>query len=148
MSDSTSSRTAGPNRRRTSSRSSACEQVVDVVLFDGQVLVAGDAEQRGLDDVHAGEQLRHVRGDDVLEQDEPPLADRDKPRQHRGDLDPGEVLAAVVAVADDDGEVQRQPGDVGKRVRGVDRERGQDREDVLREQACPRVFRSSAVSSS
>ena len=51
------------------------EQVLDVVLLDLQVLVAGDAEGEVLADLHAREQLVQVRGDDVLEGDEPCLVE-------------------------------------------------------------------------
>ena len=124
------------------------QQVVDVVFVDGEVLVAGDPEQRGLDDVHAGEQRRHVRGDDLLDEHEPVGADADEPRQQRWDLHPGEVLPSAFSVAHDDREVQRQPGDVGERVGRVDRERGQHREDVLVEQRVGGLPRSSAARSS
>ena len=47
------------------------EQVLDVVLFNFQVLVAGNAKGEVLADLHAREQQLQVRGDDVLEGDEP-----------------------------------------------------------------------------
>ena len=110
------------------------QQVVDVVLVDGEVLVAGHPEQRGLDDVHAREQRGDVRTDHLLDQHEPGVVDADEPRQQRRNLHPREVLPAAFTVAHHDGEVQRQTGDVGERVRRIDRERRQDREDVLLEQ--------------
>ena len=46
------------------------EQVLGVVLLDLEVLVAGDPERVVLQDLHAGEELVEVGGDDVLERDE------------------------------------------------------------------------------
>ena len=53
-------------------------------------------------------------------------------RQHRRHLEAGELLLAGLRVAHPDREVEREPGDVGERMRGVDRERHQHREDLLR----------------
>ena len=129
------------------------EQVLRVVLLDLEVLVAGDAERRVPDDVHAGEQQAQVRGDDVLERDERRavvvvavgVRDPEEPRQHRRHLDPGEVLLARRRVGHDDGEVEREPGDVRERVGRVDGERGEDREDLVRNSS---VRREQAWSSS
>ena len=60
-------------------------------------------------------------------------ADRDEPRHVVGHLDPGEVRRPAVGVAHHHGEVQRQPADVGERVRRVDRQRGEHREDLVAE---------------
>ena len=46
------------------------EQVLRVVLLDLEVLVAGDAEQVVLEDVHPGEQHVEMLGDQVLERNE------------------------------------------------------------------------------
>ncbi len=85
-------------------------------------------------------------GDEVLERDEPRVVhvgepvptrrrvDLEQPRQQRRHLDAGEVLLARLGVDEDDGEVEREPGDVGERVRGVDRQRGEDGEDLVGEQ--------------
>ena len=47
------------------------QEVLGVVLFDLDVLVAGDAEGVVLQHLHAGEELVQVDGDDFLEGDEP-----------------------------------------------------------------------------
>ena len=90
---STSRRTGGPKRRRISSRLQRLQQVLGVVLLDLEVLVAGHAERVVLQDLHAGEQLVEVRGDDVLERDEAlrrrASTNRGQDRRH---LDAGEVL--------------------------------------------------------
>ena len=47
------------------------QEVVRLVLLDRDVGVAGDAEQVGLEDLHAPEQLVEVRLDDLVEEHEP-----------------------------------------------------------------------------
>jgi hypothetical protein len=104
------------------------EQVFVAVFLDLQVCVAGDPEGVDLGQLHAGEQLRQVCGDEVLDRQE---GDRlvvrvfrrhpDQPRDVVGHLDAGEALGAALRVAHGDREVQRQPRDVGERVRRVDR---------------------------
>ena len=103
------------------------EEVLRVVLLDLEVLVAGDPEGVHLEDLHAREQPLEVLADDVLERDEPLVAERHEPVEDRRHLDPGEVLLAGLGVADRDGQVEREPGDVGERVRRVDRQRGRAR---------------------
>ena len=110
------------------------KQVLGVVLLDLDVLVAGHPEGVMLEHLHAGEELREVGGDDVLERDEPLLGHWQEPRKVRRHLDPGEVLGGRSRVANDDREVEREPGDVRERVRGVDRQRSQHREDPFSEQ--------------
>ena len=115
------------------------QQVLVPVLLDLEVGVAGDAEDVALDDVHAGEQLAEVRGDQFLQRQERRRAagavglDADQARHVVRHLDPGEVLGAALRVAHGDGQVERQAGDVGERVRRVDRQRREDREDLLGE---------------
>ena len=58
------------------------------------------------------------------------LADSDEPVEALRHLHPREPLLARLRVANQQAEAQRQPGDVGKRLAGPDRERRQDREDV------------------
>ena len=81
MVSSTSSRTGGPKRRRMQLLLQRLEEVLGVVLLDLEVLVAGDPEGVVLEHLHAGEQLVEVRGDDVLERDEPL---RRRPSTNRG----------------------------------------------------------------
>ena len=126
------------------------EQVLCVVLLDLHVFVAGDAERVVCEDLHAGEEVFEVGRDDVLERDEAHGAHlRESTRgQHRRDLDPGEVLPRRSS-----GCGRRPPGsatarDVGERVRRVDGERRQHREDaILEELGHPRVRSSSSSSS-
>ena len=85
-----------------------------------------------LDDVHPGEELVEVRGDDLLERDVAVrVTDADPSRERVGDLDPGEQIAFVDGIAHHDREVERQVGHVRERVPGIDRERGQHREDSV-----------------
>ena len=123
------------------------EEVLGVVLLDLEVLVAGDAEGEVLLHEHPGEELVEVARDDVLERDEAlaldlgvdVLLDEDEAGEARRDLDPGEVLRAGLRVLQQHGEVERQAGDVGEGVRGVDRERGEHREDTVGEEVVERV---------
>ncbi len=110
------------------------EEVLGVVLLHLEVLVAGDPERVGGDDLHAREEPLQVLADDVLERHEALVAQRHEALEDRWHLDPGEVLGAQLGMPDEDGEVQREPGDVGERVGRVDRERREHREDALLEQ--------------
>jgi hypothetical protein len=113
------------------------QEVLVAVLLHLEVGVAGHPEKVVLDDLHAGEERAEVPGDEVLEREEPvrPAArlDGDQPGHVVGHLDAGEQLRPAIRVADHDGEVERQPGDVRERVRGVDRQRGEHREDLVAE---------------
>ena len=110
------------------------EQVVGLLLLEGQVGVAGDAEGDRLQDVHAGEQVVEVGGDDLLERDEAlAVGHDDEPGQHRRHLHPREPPVAGHRVPEHDGQVQRQVGDVGEGVAGIDRERREHREDAVLE---------------
>ena len=60
---------------------------------------------------------------------------RDEAGEQRRHLHPREPFLAGRVVADDDREVQREVRDVRERVRGVDRERREHREDALLEHA-------------
>ncbi len=105
------------------------EQVLGVVLLDLEVLVAGDPERVVGDELHAGEQQVEVSRDDLFERHEPAGVGFHPAVDDRRDLDPGEVVLARLGVAHHEREVERQARDVGERVRGVDRQRRQDRED-------------------
>src|SRR6202011_1363764 len=83
-------------------------------------------------DVHAREEGLQVQGDDVLERHEPRVfGERDETRQHRWHLDSREALLPALWVAHRDREVERQVRDVRERVARVDRERSQNRKDLL-----------------
>ena len=115
------------------------QEVLGVVLLDLQVLVAGDPEGVVLEHLHAGEQLVEVRGDDVLEGHEPPAVPSSPSTGSSRGSSGGTLTRAKCSlpgarVAEDDGEVERQPGDVREGVRGVDRERGEHREDLVAEE--------------
>ena len=142
MSSATSRRTGDPNRRRASSRSSALQQILVAVLLDLDVGVAGDPERVVLDDLQAREQHRQECRDQFLHRQEPhgalavlvacPRARQfDEPVDVVGHLDSGEVLGAVLGLADGDRQVQAQPADERERVGGVDGQRRQHREDLL-----------------
>ena len=76
------------------------EQVVGLLLLEGEVGVAGDPEGVGGLDLHAGEQLVEVGGDDLLERHEPlAVGHHHEPRQQVGHLDPGEAPLAGDRVA-------------------------------------------------
>ena len=108
------------------------EQVVGVLVLDGEVGVAGDAEHGVLLDDHADEHRVQLRGDDLLDRHEPlAVGQGDQPREHRRHLDPGEAALAGVRVADHRGQVQREVGDVRERVRRIDGQRREHREDPL-----------------
>ena len=117
------------------------QQVLVAVLVDLELGVAGDPEQVVLDDLHAGEELPEVGGDQLLDRQEPDAGRRRRPavapRTKRGTL-LGTLTRANSSgppsgSRTDDGEVQRQAGDVREGVRRVDRQRGQHREDLLAE---------------
>ena len=133
------------------------EEVLGVVLLDLEVLVAGDPEREVLAHLHAGEELVQVRGDDVLERHEARVVQvgvaesaawsvtRMQPGQQRRHLDPGEVLVAGLGVDQHDGEVEREAGDVGERVRRVHGQRRQHREHLLAEHPVQRLLLPSAA---
>ncbi len=111
------------------------QEVLGVVLLDLDVLVAGDPERVRLEHLHAREEPLEVGADDVLERHEAGVAEGHEAVEGRRHLHPGEVLLAGLGVADQDGQVEREPGDVGERVGGVDGERRQHREDPVAEEA-------------
>jgi hypothetical protein len=125
------------------------EQVLRVVLLDLEVFVASDPERVVLAHLHAREELVEVGRDEVLQRHEPSVVqvgvgwvvvgvDLEEPRQDVGHLDAGEVGRLGFGVLQHDGKVEREPGDVGERVRGVNRQRRQHREDPLPEQPVQR----------
>nr|CEL15387.1 hypothetical protein [Kibdelosporangium sp. MJ126-NF4] len=115
------------------------QQVLVAVLLDFQVRVSGHPELVHLGDVHSGEQLTEVGPDQVLQRQErgAPFVSiglhLEQPRHVVGHLHPGEALGARLGVPHGDREVERQPRDVGERVRRIDRERCQHREDLVGE---------------
>ena len=117
------------------------DEVLGLVLLDLDVFVAGDAEHVVLHDLHAGEEVAEVVRDEVFEGDVARVLDRlagvdaHEARQHLRNLDAGELLAAGAAVPHAHREVEGEARDVGERMRRVDRERHEHREDLPREVA-------------
>ncbi len=109
-------------------------QVVRLV-GDGEVRVAGDAEDGVVDDLHAREQVVEVLGDQVLERDErAAVADRDEARQHLlRHLHAREGLQPADRVAHEHAEREREVRDVGERPPEADGQRRQHREDLAGE---------------
>ena len=110
------------------------DQVLGLVLLDRDVLVAGEAERVVVEDLHAGEEVLEVVRDELLERQEPHglavVGELHEPGEHRRHLEARELLAAGARVADADREVEREPRDVGERVRRVDGERHEHGEDL------------------
>ena len=121
------------------------QEVLGIVLLHVDVLVTGDAEGTGLLDDHAGEQRLQVGDDQVLHGDETialvatllvgQIVDGDQAGEVVRNLDPGEVGLARGRVLDQDGQVQGVARDVGEGVGRVHRQRSQDREDLVAEEA-------------
>ena len=109
------------------------EQVVGLVLLDREVGVARDPEEVVLLDLHPGEQRVEVGLDDLVDQDEARRLDLEQARQDLRDLDPREPALAGLRVAQPDRDRQAERRDVRERVPGIDRERRQDREDLVEE---------------
>src|SRR5229473_6906539 len=109
------------------------EKVVGVFFVALGVGVARNAEKLARGYVDSREQEVEVVRDDVFERDEPvALANSDKslnPRSN-GHLDPRQRRVAVAGSPDRDQQVQRKVRDKGKWMRGIDRERRDQREDV------------------
>ena len=119
------------------------QQVLCVILFDLKVLVTSHAEDVVLHDLHAGEERVEVLSDDVFERNVAAFTagrvggagtiHRDHTVQLIGHLHTGEQLLAGLRVAHQHSKVQRQTRNVGEGVRRVNRQRGQNREDILHE---------------
>ena len=116
------------------------EQVFGVAVDVVEVAVTRHPERVMADDLHPREERLQVQRDQVFERQVAlaPLLrkiERDEAREHRRHLDSRESLLLLLRVAHEDREVQREVRDVRKRMAGVDRERGQHREDLLPEDA-------------
>ncbi len=109
------------------------DEVVGLVLLDGEVGVAGDPEQVRLEDLHAAEQEVEVRLDDLVEEHVRVGLDLHEAGQDLGDLDPGEATLVGLRVAHADGDREAQRADVGERMARIDGQRGEDREDLVDE---------------
>lgn len=109
-------------------------EVLRDVLVNVEVLVARDAEDVVLDDLHALEELAEMGGDHILKRDEPILGRRHEPRQLGGNLHSGEHRVIGRRVPHHDGQIQAQSRNIRKRVCRVDRQRRQHGPDALPEQ--------------
>ena len=108
------------------------QEVVGFLVADHEVGIAGHPEGVGRLDLHAREEHREVFGDHLFQRVEPGAVGRDlEPGQQRRDLHPGEAALAVAPVPHHDGEVQRQVGDIGEGVAGVDGQGREDGEELL-----------------
>ena len=84
---------------------------------------------------HAGEQRAEVMRDHVFQRQESNgsdvvRGDDEKARQNRRNFDAGEVLVARLWILNPHREVERQSRNVGERVRGVDRQRCENGENL------------------
>ena len=119
------------------------QQVLCIVLFHLKILVTGHAEDVVLHDLHAREEGVQVLSNDVFECNVAALAagsvggagtvHRDHAVQLIRHLHAGEQLLAGLRVTHQHRKVQRQTRNVREGVRRVNRQRGQNREDVLHE---------------
>ena len=113
------------------------QQVLGLVLFNGDVFVTSDPERMVVNDLHAGEEHFQVLGNEIFEQDEPVLAlgrlQWIQARQHRRHLEACEVGLGAFRVAHSHREVQRKARDIGEWMRRVDSQWHQDGEDIVRE---------------
>ena len=112
------------------------EQIVRLFLLDLEVGVAGDAEDVMGEHLDPGEQPLESRRDQGLQRHEAVAADGprelDEAREDRRDLHAGEALVAV-RVAEQYGKIEREVGDVGEGMRGIDGQRREDGEDEVLE---------------
>ena len=106
------------------------EEVVGLALFEVEVGIARHPEGELPADLHVREEPRQVGRDQLLEGHEAAPAERDESRQQWRNLHASKALLSGGRVLDEHGEVERQVRDVGERMSRVDRERGEDREDV------------------
>ncbi len=114
------------------------EQVFRVVLIEGQVGVAGDPEDGMAQHAEPTEESPQVGRDDVLQQHEAePVRGRAGQHhhavEHGRDLDHGEELLQLAGLLalDQERDVQALVVHVREWVPGVDRQRGQDRIDLV-----------------
>ena len=110
------------------------QQVVGLLLLEGEVGVARDPERVVALDLHPRKKGLEVGGDHLLQGDpSPAVGQGEEAGEERRDLDPGEAALPAGGVAHDDGEVEREVGDVGEGVPRVHGQRGEHREDPLGE---------------
>ena len=109
-------------------------EILGLLLLECRIGIAGHAERVLADDAHAREEAVEVRRDDLLDRHEAlTVGHDDEPRQQRRNLDARDPLLGAARRADDDREVQREIADVRERMRRVDGERREHREDPVLE---------------
>ena len=116
--------------------SDVAHRLEEVILVAVQLEVGatGEPERLVREDVHAREEGVEMRADHLLEWHEAvPAGQCREPRQRGRDLDPRHALIAGYRVGHDHRQVERHRRDVWEGMRGIDRQRGQHREDLLRE---------------
>ena len=110
------------------------EQVFDFVVVDFVFAVAGDAEDGGVLDLHAGEQLRQVQADDGFQRREDVAAcsagSGTKRGSTAGTCTTANSFSACAGPLQQHGQVERLVEQVRKRMAGVDGQRRQHREDL------------------
>ena len=100
------------------------EEIFGVAVHIVEVAVARDPERKVTHDLHPREQRLQVQGDHIFERHVSLAFDqRDEARQHGRDLDPREPLLLALRIANHDGEVERQMGDIRKRMSRIDGQR-------------------------
>ncbi len=110
------------------------QEVARFLLADFDVGVPRDAEGGGAADLHAGEEVRQVRFDEILEQQEfgrprGVAGQGDEARQRRRHLDAREGDPPVVLLGQLDGEREREVRDERERMGRVECEGRQNRKD-------------------
>jgi len=110
------------------------DEVLGNLLVAAHLRVARDPEEGGVEHLDVRHQEVEVGLDEVLEEDVPrPLLDGDETGAILGNFDPGEDGVLVGVVADEDAEREAAVGDEREGVGGVERQRGQRRQDGLLE---------------
>src|SRR5690606_25393457 len=103
------------------------DEILALVLLDLHVFVARETERVVIEYLHPGKQIAEMIGDQILKReiarDLAGSRHLDQARHHRRNFESRELLAPGAGIADADGQVQREPGDVWERVSGVDGER-------------------------
>ena len=129
------------------------EEVLGLFLVDLEVEVARDAEDVDALEPHAREDGPDVPGDEVLEEHERVLRRSpsalsarhlDEAREHHRHLHDAEARLALALAREHHAEVQALVANVRERVARVDRDRRQDREDLVVEALVERGERRRA----
>ena len=109
------------------------EEVLGLVLLEIEIGVARDPERAPREDLHPREEPLEMGADHLLDRHVALAGKRHEAVEQRGNLDAREADRAQLGIAHDHGDVEGEVRHVGERMRGVDRERRQHREDPLLE---------------